>query len=172
MLPFKIWGNAATRISALWDSKTIDYQEKGKGYPLFAFYLNYLINFIFDALMFLAWPVGLIAAIVLGILSGEIVGFGSALVGFYSLVLGLRLAKEILFFILNTLITWILDVIKNIGQLIKNIWLLNFVIKKKGNWVNYFGFNFNYVFIYTKHLEISGPNLSSIPSKSNARNDR
>jgi len=33
---------------------------------------------------------------------------------------------------LNTLLKWFIEVLTNIGKLIKNIWLLNFVYKKKG----------------------------------------
>ncbi|MEJ6663161.1 MAG: hypothetical protein QNL31_02560 [Flavobacteriaceae bacterium] len=135
ILPYKIWGKAATRISLLWENKSIVYNEKDKGYPLYLFYFNYIINFIFDALIFLAWPVGIIYATYLYIDSFEYMdffgGYVVSLFAYYFSVLSIRLAKETLFFILNYLIVWLFEVIKNIGLLIKNIWLLNFVIKKK-----------------------------------------
>ena len=135
ILPFKIWGKAATRISTLWDNKSITYNENDKGYPLFLFCFNYLINFVFDALMFLVWPIGLIYATYAYIDGFENLkffdGYVLKLFLYYFAVLAISLAKETLFFILNYLITWVFDVIKNIGLLIKNMWLLNFVIKKK-----------------------------------------
>ena len=137
ILPFKIWGKAAARISSLWESKSVAYNEKEKEYPLFSFYLNYIINFIFDALIFLVWPIGLIFATYMYIDGFKFMNFFYdyvlQLFYFYISVLSIRLAKEILFFILNYLITWLLDVIRNIGLLIKNAWLLNFVYKKKEN---------------------------------------
>jgi hypothetical protein len=135
ILPYKIWGKAATRISLLWENKSIVYNEKDKGYPLYLFYFNYIINFIFDASIFLAWPVGIIFATYLYIDAFEYMdffgGYVVSLFTYYFSVLTIRLAKETLFFILNYLIVWLFEVIKNIGLLIKNIWLLNFVIKKK-----------------------------------------
>ena len=49
----------------------------------------------------------------------------------YFSVISIRLAKETLFFVLDYLIKWLFAVLKNIGLLIENMWLLNFVIKKK-----------------------------------------
>ncbi|MCF6184745.1 MAG: hypothetical protein L3J56_09015 [Bacteroidales bacterium] len=135
ILPFKIWGKAATRISLLWDNKSITYNEKEKEYPLYLFYFNYIINFIFDALIFLAWPIGLIYATYLYIDGFEYMkffgGYVKNLFTYYFSVLLIRLAKETLFFILNYLIIWLFEVIRNIGLLIKNLWLLNFVFRKK-----------------------------------------
>ena len=135
ILPFKIWGKSATRISLLWENKSIIYNEKYNGYPLYLFYFNYIINFIFDALIFLAWPVGLIYGTYSYIDAFDYMGFFDgyivSLFTYYFSVLAIRLAKETLFFVLNSLVIWLLEVIRNIGLLIKNIWLLNFVIKKK-----------------------------------------
>jgi hypothetical protein len=135
ILPYKIWGKAATRISLLWENKSIVYNETDKGYPLYLFYFNYIINFIFDALIFLAWPVGLIYATYAYIDAFDYMGFFDgyvvSLFTYYFSVLAIRLAKETLFFVLNYLVIWLFDVIRNIGLLIKNLWLLNFVIKKK-----------------------------------------
>ena len=44
ILPFLIWGKAASRISAVWDSKSIAYDENKAKYPLYLFYFNYIIN--------------------------------------------------------------------------------------------------------------------------------
>ena len=135
ILPFNIWGKAATRISLLWENKSIVYGENDKEYPLYLFYFNYIINFIFDALIFLAWPIGLVYATYAYIDAFKYMdffcGYVVSLFTFYFSVLAIRLAKETLFFILNYLVIWLFDVIKNIGLLIKNIWLLNFVTRKK-----------------------------------------
>ena len=32
---------------------------------------------------------------------------------------------------INNLVSWILEMIVNVGKLIKNVWLLNFVVKRK-----------------------------------------
>jgi hypothetical protein len=91
------------------------------------------VNFIFDAAMFLVWPVGLVMTIKARIDNEgmEIMDVLIMLFTFYIYVVGIRVMKEVLFFILNTLVSWFFDVIKNIGQLIKNVWLLNIVIKRK-----------------------------------------
>jgi len=119
----------------LWDNKSITYNEKEQGYPLYLFYFNYIINFVFDALVFLAWPIGLIYATYSYIDAFDNMaffgGYVVSLFTHYFSVLAIRLAKETLFFILNYLVIWLFEAIKNIGLLIKNMWLLNIVIKKK-----------------------------------------
>jgi hypothetical protein len=133
ILPFNIWGKATTRLSHVWESKSLAYSEENGAYPLHNFYLKYVVNFIFDAAMFLVWPIGLVMTIKARIDNEgmEIMDVLIMLFTFYIYVVGIRVMKEVLFFILNTLISWFLDVIKNIGQLIKNVWLLNIVIKRK-----------------------------------------
>ncbi|ALO17359.1 hypothetical protein L21SP5_03764 [Salinivirga cyanobacteriivorans] len=131
ILPFNVWGKAATRMSLLWEQKNLTYNEDEKQYPLFYFYFQYFINFIFDASIVLIWPIGLILSFI-ALFSGD--GFGGFLIslfGFYISVLGIRLNKELTFFIVNKLIIWLIDVIANMGQLIKNAWLLNIVVKRK-----------------------------------------
>ena len=61
----------------------------------------------------------------------EIVDMLIMLFTFYFYAVLIRVSKEVVFFILNNLVSWFLNVIKNIGQLIKNAWLLNIVIKRK-----------------------------------------
>ena len=133
ILPFNIWGKATTRLSHVWESKSLAYSEDNGTYPLHSFYLKYIVNFIFDAAMFLVWPVGLVMTIKARIDNEgmEIMDVLIMLFTYYIFVVAIRVMKEVLFFILNTLVSWFLDVIKNIGQLIKNIWLLNIVIKRK-----------------------------------------
>jgi hypothetical protein len=141
ILPYKVWGKAATRLSLLWEDKSIAYDENGEDYPLFKFWFNYVINFLFDILMFLVWPIGLIYATydfidsMLNLSSSGQMEFLKEYVNLlfisYFAVLVIRLSKETLFFILNNLVKWILDVVVNIGKLIKNMWLLNFVFKNK-----------------------------------------
>ena len=60
ILPFKIWGKAATRVSSLWDTKSLAYNENNSNYPIYLFYFEYMINFIFDAVTVLMWPIGFI----------------------------------------------------------------------------------------------------------------
>jgi len=58
-------------------------------------------------------------------------GYVMSLFSFYISVLFIRAGKEALTYILNNLVVWLFDVFKNIGLFIKNMWLLNIVIKKK-----------------------------------------
>jgi len=133
IMPFSIWGKATARLSHVWESKSIEYNEDNGTYPLHSFYLKYVVNFVFDAFMFLIWPIGLILTIKSRIdnESMEIDEMLIMLFTFYFNVVLIRVSKEIVFFILNNLVSWFLNVIKNIGQLIKNAWLLNIVIKRK-----------------------------------------
>ena len=102
---------------------------------------NYLVTFVFDSAILLAWALGLYQALF------EIKGYEvfnymdffpamkTMLIGLltiYTSVIFLKLAKESLNFILENLITWILDVIRSIGQMLVNIWKLNIVIRRKG----------------------------------------
>ena len=137
ILPFKIWSKAATRVSLMWEEKKLIYDENNNKYPLFLFYFNYIVNFLFDAAIFLAWPLGFIFSTFLFIVNYEytpfIEGYLYVLSCVYVSVLITKLQKEILFFIINNLLTWLFDVIRNIGKLIKNGWLLNFVYRNKTN---------------------------------------
>ena len=137
ILPFKIWSKAATRVSLMWEEKKLMYNENNNKYPLFLFYFNYIVNFLFDAAIFLAWPLGFIFAtysfIDFSNNSAYIGWYLSVLLYVYVSVLIIKLQKEILFFIINNLLTWLFDVIRNIGKLIKNGWLLNFVHRNKTN---------------------------------------
>jgi len=102
---------------------------------MFMFYFNYIINFVFDAAMFLLWPLGFIYATYSYIdhfdYTPFIEGYILVLLAIYSYVLIIKLLKEILFFIVNNLLSWLFDVLRNIGKLIKNVWLLNFVHRNK-----------------------------------------
>jgi len=135
ILPFKVWSKAATRISKLWEEKSLIYNENKSSYPMFMFYFNYIINFVFDAAMFLLWPLGFIYATYSYIdhfdYTPFIEGYILVLLAIYSYVLIIKLLKEILFFIVNNLLSWLFDVLRNIGKLIKNAWLLNFVHRNK-----------------------------------------
>jgi len=137
ILPFKIWSKAATRVSLMWEEKKLMYDENNNKYPLFLFYFNYIVNFLFDAAIFLAWPLGFIFSTFLFIVNYEytpfIEGYLYVLSCVYVSVLITKLQKEILFFIINNLLTWLFDVMRNIGKLIKNGWLLNFVHRNKTN---------------------------------------
>lgn len=137
ILPFKVWGKAATRVSALWESKSISYNENSAKYPIYSFYFNYFINFIFDAVMVLIWPLGFIFVTFFFFKDFEQTPFFDyyiiTLLKIYLSVIGIRLMKETYFFIINNLGSWLLNTIINIGKLVKNMWLLNFVYKKKLN---------------------------------------
>lgn len=137
ILPFKIWSKAATRISLLWEKKSLGYNENDSDYPVLYFYFIYLVNFLLDAVIFLIWPLGFLFQTYQYFIEYEanqpfFEAYVLVLLGIYLSVIYLKIVKEIIYYFLNTLLKWFIEVLTNVGKLIKNIWLLNFVYKKKG----------------------------------------
>ena len=137
ILPFKIWGKAAARISLLWEKKSLGYNENDSTYPALYFYFVYLVNFLLDAVIFLIWPLGFLFQTYQYFIEYEaglpfFEAYVLVLLGIYLSVISLKIAKEIIYYFLNTLLKWFIEVLTNIGKLIKNMWLLNIVYKKKG----------------------------------------
>ena len=133
ILPYIIWGKAATRLALFWDSKSIAYNENDKIYPLHTFIVMYYIYFIFDAVIFLSWILGLLFA--LFSMTQEVSAGLMVLIGAYVSVIGIKAAKEVFYFILNHILValwkWILNVISAIGRFCIHAWGLNFVYRKK-----------------------------------------
>ena len=133
ILPYIIWGKAATRLALFWDSKSIAYNENDKIYPLHTFIVMYYIYFIFDAVIFLSWILGLLFA--LFSMTQEVSAGLMVLIGAYVSVIGIKAAKEVFYFILNHILValwkWILNVISAIGRFWIHVWGLNFVYRKK-----------------------------------------
>ena len=133
ILPYIIWGKAATRLSLFWDSKSIAYKENDKTSPLHSFIVMYCIYFLFDALIFLSWILGLLFA--LFSMTQEVSAGLMVLIGAYVSVIGIKAAKEVFYFILNHILValwkWILNVISAIGRFCIHAWGLNFVYRKK-----------------------------------------
>lgn len=141
VLPVKVWGNAGARLSTIWENKILNYKEQDVKYSLFTFYFNCSLNLTVDAIIFLAYPIGFIyftydfiASLVdKAPVGGAIMGFIGMLFVTFESVLGMKLFKETLIYIINNLVGWMIEVMTNMGKLIKNMWLLNVVIKKKNN---------------------------------------
>ena len=136
-LPFKIWGKAATRISSHWENKSLGYSEDKSNDPVFYFYFLFTVNFLLDAIIFLIWPLGFLFQTYTYFIKYELEmpffeGYVLVLFGIYLSVISIKAGKEAIYFVLNVLLKWALEVVSNIGKLIKNLWLLNFVYKKKG----------------------------------------
>ena len=133
ILPYIIWGKAATRLALVWDSKSIAYNENDKIYPLHTFIVMYYIYFIFDAVIFLSWILGLLFA--LFSMTQEVSAGLMVLIGAYVSVIGIKAAKEVFYFILNHILValwkWILNVISAIGRFWIHVCGLNFVYRKK-----------------------------------------
>jgi hypothetical protein len=133
ILPYIIWGKAATRLALFWDSKSIAYNENDKIYPLHTFIVMYYIYFIFDAVIFLSWILGLLFA--LFSMTQEVSAGLMVLIGAYVSVIGIKAAKEVFYFILNHILValwkWILNVVSAIGRFWIHVWGLNFVYRKK-----------------------------------------
>ena len=96
----------------------------------------YLVNFLLDAVIFLIWPLGFLFYTYQYFIESKanppFLNYVIVLLGLYLSVISLKIVKEIIYYFLNTLLKWFIEVLTNIGKLIKNIWLLNFVYKKKG----------------------------------------
>ena len=133
ILPYIIWGKAATRLSLVWESKSMAYNENDKIYPLHTFIVMYYIYFIFDAVIFLSWILGLLFA--LYSMTEEVSAGLMVLIGAYVSVIGIKAAKEVFYFILNHILValwkWMLNVISAIGRFWIHVWGLNFVYRKK-----------------------------------------
>ena len=133
ILPYIIWGKAATRLALFWDSKSIAYNENDKIYPLHTFIVMYYIYFIFDAVIFLSWILGLLFA--LFSMTQEVSAGLMVLIGAYVSVIGIKASKEVFYFILNHILValwkWMLNVISAIGRFWIHVWGLNFVYRKK-----------------------------------------
>lgn len=133
ILPYIIWGKAATRLALFWDSKSIAYNENDKIYPLHTFIVMYYIYFIFDAVIFLSWILGLLFA--LYSMTEEVSAGLMVLIGAYVSVIGIKASKEVFYFILNHILValwkWMLNVISAIGRFWIHVWGLNFVYRKK-----------------------------------------
>jgi len=133
ILPYYIWGKAATRLALVWDSKSIAYNENDKIYPLHTFIVMYYIYFVFDAVIFLSWILGLLFA--LFSMTQEVSAGLMVLIGAYASVIGIKAAKEVFYFILNHILValwkWILNVVSAIGRFWIHVWGLNFVYRKK-----------------------------------------
>ena len=133
ILPYIIWGKAATRLALFWDSKSIAYNENDKIYPLHTFIVMYYIYFVFDAVIFLSWILGLLFA--LFSMTQEVSAGLMVLIGAYVSVIGIKAAKEVFYFILNHILValwkWILNVISAFGRFCIHAWGLNFVYRKK-----------------------------------------
>ena len=133
ILPYIIWGKAATRLALFWDSKSIAYNENDKIYPLHTFIVMYYIYFVFDAVIFLSWILGLLFA--LFSMTQEVSAGLMVLIGAYVSVIGIKASKEVFYFILNHILValwkWILNVVSAIGRFWIHVWGLNFVYRKK-----------------------------------------
>ena len=143
ILPLNIWNQAAIAISGIWESKTLNYQGSDK-YGLAKFlYEKMILAFIFDAMIFLAWPFLLYQALfelhALDLLghafdAGFVQGMKAliyGLLGIYTSVISIRLFKEAFFWAIDNLLSWIISVIRAIGGFCVNAWKLNLVIRRK-----------------------------------------
>jgi len=126
---------------SIWQTRSVSFENPTGKYPLWSMLYKYLVTVVFDSAILLAWLIGLYVSI-FEFKAYEIFKYMDffpamkttlkGLLMIYTSVIMIKLAKETLNFILENLITWILDVIRSIGQMMVNIWKLNFVIRRKG----------------------------------------
>ena len=146
LLPLSIWKQAAVSLTNLWQSRSISFNSNSGNYPLWKLLYHYLITFVFDAAILLIWPLALYFCIFeldgFSLIKGMfeylpfMVAFRTlaiALISMYSSVIIVRLAKETLNFAIENLVSWMLNVIHGIGQMLVNIWKFNVVIRHKNN---------------------------------------
>jgi len=130
LLPLSIWKDASVSLTHLWQTRSVSFDSRVGKYPLWTLLYKYVITFVFDAATLLAWPFVLYQAIFelksFNLLESmyESMGFVQtfkyliiALLGMYTIVILIRLAKEALNFVLGVLVTWMFDVIHSIGQM-------------------------------------------------------
>jgi hypothetical protein len=145
LLPLSIWKDSSVSLTNLWQTRSVSFDSSSGKYPLWSLLYKYLVTFVFDAAILLAWPYALYQAIfefkLFTMLKNafEYSGFMDTvelllytLLAIYTSVVFLRLAKETLNFVIENLVTWILDILRSIGQMMINIWKLNIVIRRKG----------------------------------------
>ena len=143
ILPLNIWKQAAVSVAGVWESKALQYRGTDK-YGLAKFlYEKMILTFIFDALIFLAWPFLLYQAFfeysALDMLGYAFdAGFGQGmkalvygLLGIYTSVISIRLIKEAFFWAVDNLLSWVISVIRAIGGFFVNAWKLNLVVRRK-----------------------------------------
>jgi hypothetical protein len=144
LLPISIWKEAAVSLTNIWQSRSISFNSRTGKYPLWSLFYKYVVTFVFDASILLAWPILIyqfifewsgfsmignmfeymsFSAAIKTIISGGLAMYGS--------VIGIRLAKETLKFVLDNLVTWMLNVLHSIGQMLVNVWKFNVVIRRK-----------------------------------------
>lgn len=94
LLPFNLWAKAITRLAEQKNSDQLSLNNINGLWPFFTFCKRLLLNFIFDAIAFISYPIGIIFAIVNFIIDcthinaytsfSDIVGvFIVTLIGFY-----------------------------------------------------------------------------------------
>ena len=146
LLPLSIWKQAAVSLTNLWQSRSISFNSNSGNYPLWKLLYNYIITFVFDAAILLAWPLALYEFIfemngfdaIKGMFEylpflQAVKTFGITLISMYASVIFIRLAKETLKFVIENLVSWMLAVIHGIGQMLVNVWKFNVVIRYKNN---------------------------------------
>ena len=146
LLPLSIWKQAAVSLTSLWQTRSISFNSNSGNYPLWKLLYHYLLTFVFDAAILLAWPLVLYQFIfeldgfdAIGVMFEYMPFFeavktlATTLIGMYACVIFIRLAKETLKFVVENLVSWMLDVIHGIGQMLVNVWKFNVVIRNKNN---------------------------------------
>jgi len=146
LLPLSIWKEAAVSLTGLWQTRSISFNSRSGKYPLWSLLYSYVVNFVFDAAILLAWPFLLYQFIfeangfsMIGdLFSSEYISFVEAMkiiisggLAMYGSVIAIRLAKETLKFVLENLVAWMLNVLHSIGQMLVNVWKFNIVIRRK-----------------------------------------
>ncbi|MBN1950576.1 MAG: hypothetical protein JW801_05200 [Bacteroidales bacterium] len=73
VVPFDLWKKATIRLSIQSENQSLKITNISGLWPFMSFLKAFLLEFLFDGFIFLSYAIGLIAAIVWPITSGEIV---------------------------------------------------------------------------------------------------
>lgn len=86
LTPYRLWVKSGQILAAQRDAKLFDMSGINTPWPFFTFVKRFLVDFLFDALSFLAYPIGVLVAFIAFFAS--ISDFGEAVVGFFGVLLG------------------------------------------------------------------------------------
>ena len=130
LLPLSIWKDSSVSLTNLWQTRSVSFDSGSGKFPLWDLLYKYIITFVFDAAILLAWPYMLYQAIfevklfndlgsmfkALGFLEAT-KNLAMAFLFMYTVVIFIRLAKEALNFVLGVVVTWVFDVISSLSKM-------------------------------------------------------
>jgi len=94
LIPFELWVKAVGRLAEQKKKGTLKIATINSPWPLLSFIKTLILEFLFDFLTFLCYPIGIIVAIYMGIDGKSIMAFILALVGAYYLPIAFAVGRD------------------------------------------------------------------------------